>query len=255
MDILHKRNISEFDYKIIDIIKILKFNKYKIDIKGSSSLKSQQYFSDYDFFCQIPDKIGGDEAYNTIINIVRKVGEQFGIYFIELKLQTLNNKKIRWYDADNIDKNKFVKYFNDVDFIKLDIVANIDNRLTEISVIYKFGENITVDYISGLKSDIKELKKEGKYYKVLKRMFNIYKAEGDKDKLVDLTKFFNSEYGQIYKRLSNLDAIKLVADNYDDNTTKKIIKYNLKELGNLSQLEKDRLRMNKVAKSVYSSII
>ena len=105
MDVLHKRNISEFDYKIIDIIKLLKFNKYKIDIKGSSSLKSQQYFSDYDFFCQIPDKISGDEAYNTIINIVRKVGEQFGIYFIELKLQTLNNKKIRWYNADNINKN------------------------------------------------------------------------------------------------------------------------------------------------------
>ena len=71
----------------------------------------------------------------------------------------------------------------------------------------------------------------------------------------DLTKFFNSEYGQIYKRLSNLDAIKLVADNYDDSTTKKIIRYNLKELGDLSQLDKDRLRMNKVAKSYYNSII
>lgn len=254
MDVLHKRNISEFDYKIIDIIKLLKFNKYKIDIKGSSSLKSQQFFSDYDLFCQIPDKISGDEAYNTIINIVRSL-EQFGIYFIELKLQTLNNKKIRWYSADSINKNKFVKYFRDVDFIKLDIVANIDGRLTEISVIYKFGENNTIDYISSLKTDINELKKEHKYYKVLKRMFNIFKAEGDKNKLVDLTKFFNSEYGQIYKRLSNLDAIKLVADNYDDNTTKKIVRYNLKELGNIKLLEQDRLRMNKVAKSYYNSII
>ena len=113
--------VPPLDYKIIDIIKILKFNKYKIDIKGSSSLKSQQYFSDYDFFCQIPDKIGGDEAYNTIINIVRKVGEQFGIYFIELKLQTLNNKKIRWYNADNIDKNNlisFLRTLNDTTFTK-----------------------------------------------------------------------------------------------------------------------------------------
>jgi hypothetical protein len=167
----------------------------------------------------------------------------------------LNNKKIRWYGADNINKNKFVKYFRDVDFIKLDIVADIDGRLTEISVIYKFGERKETDYISSLKSDINELKKEHKYYKVLKRMFNIFKAEGDKNKLVDLTKFFNSEYGVIYKRLSNLDAIKLVADNYDDNTTKKIVRYNLKELGDLNELEKDRLRMNKVAKSYYNSII
>jgi len=255
MNILQKRNISEFDYKIIDIIKLLKFKNYKIQLKGSSSLKSQQNFGDYDFFVNIPSKIKSDDAYNTIMNILENIMKS-GVYIIEIKLQTLHNKKIRWYNADDINKNIFVKYFPDVDFIKLDIVSNINNKLNDISVIYKFGlDKISSnDYISSLKNDINELKKEGRYYKVLKRLFNIYKFEGDTDKLILLTEFFNSDYGRIYKDLSNYEAIEKVANKYDDPLTKKIISYNIKELGDIKQLQKEGNIMNKVAFKIYNTL-
>jgi len=57
MDILEQKQHNLFNDNIKKLMKQLTFLKNPIEIKGSSSLKSQRYFSDYDFLSNIKKKI------------------------------------------------------------------------------------------------------------------------------------------------------------------------------------------------------
>jgi hypothetical protein len=90
----------------------------------------------------------------------------------------------------------------------------------------------TIDVEKKLKEDITLYKKEGDYYKALKREFSMLNmSRSNNDRLILLSKFFNSHFGGLYVIYSNLKAIKLMKDNYDDVRSKKMVKLNLKQLG------------------------
>jgi hypothetical protein len=150
---------------------------------------------------------------------------------VELKFQT-KNKKLRFFPKQPVKQIDVERIWTHIDFIKLDLVVRIENRFTEVSVIYTFESNLprSEEYKKGNEEDIKELKSEGNYYKVLKRQFNIYKAEKDKKKLLKLSKIFNGEMGEEYQLISNLEAIQKVLEYYPDPETIKRVKLNLKEV-------------------------
>ena len=50
-------------------------------------------------------------------------------------------------------------------------------------------------------------------------------------RLLELSKFFNSKFGELYTIYSNLGAIKLMIENYDDARSKKMVKLNLQNIG------------------------
>ena len=54
MDILAKKPGSQYHDDLKKIIKLMTFDKVKLELKGSSSLASQRFFSDYDLFCVMP---------------------------------------------------------------------------------------------------------------------------------------------------------------------------------------------------------
>jgi hypothetical protein len=228
MDILEQKPASD---ELKKIIKFLTFKKNKVELKGSSSLKSQQYYSDYDLFSVVQKE---EDFYDFITNLIEKIeSKEYGdVFFIELKIQLKNGRKIRFFKDQPVDKKVFDKVFDKIDFIKIDLIVRIENKFIEVSCIYSFtNDNPTKeDYIKSLEADIKELKKEKKYYKILKRIFNIKKAEGDKSELVKLTKIFNSELGKEYQLISNLEALQLLLNYYQDEDTIKKIKINLKDL-------------------------
>lgn len=227
MDILEKKFYLP---ELHNINKILQFKNNKIDVKGTSSYKAQKYFSDYDLFSSISGKHKPDDIFDEIQNIFSRIKSDPNLYFIELKVQNKNSKK-KFFNMD-FTKQQFIKSVKDLDYIKIDVIARFGNIFIEVSIIYSFNkeEPNSKSYIDSLKDDIKELLKEGNYYKVLKRYFALYKTMGDKKKLLDLTKYFNSDMGAMYQKTSNLKALKLLLDNYDDeNTIKKVI-INLKDI-------------------------
>jgi len=99
--------------------------------------------------------------------------------------------------------------------------------------------NIEDDLEDKLKIDIKDYKKEGKYYKALKRTFSLFNYRYKMDtnnkilekKVLELSKFFNSEFGNLYVIYSNIEAIQLMMENYDDIRSKKMVELNLKNIG------------------------
>lgn len=261
MDVLETKTEKDISDKVKNIRNILKFNKNKIKLNGSSSLKSQYYFSDYDFSTKF--KSHDRNNYYEFERILTDIDNNNFLYFIELKIQLLNGHKIRCYNINNFTKELYDKYYLDVDFIKIDIVAYVDGRFTEMSCIYDSGKN-KINLINSLKDDIKELSGEGKYYKVLKRLFNLDKMKRvhyDKKKLILLTRFFNSEYGVKYRNISNVEACKLVFNKYKDNLTQYRIKSNLHELGVMNNnrsinhyIKKQSNIINNVAKQMLENV-
>jgi len=236
MDILELK--TNFDDKLRKIILLLKFKNNKISIKGTASFKSQRYFSDYDLFSSIVYEYTPKQIYDEIVRIINNIDTTDDLFFIELKIQNANGKKTKFYNSD-IDEKKFIKKLEPLDFLKIDLIARIDNRFIEISIIYNFttSANDEPSFISSIKEDITTLTKEGKFYKVLKRYFSLYQRNKDKSILLKLSKFFNSEFGALYQHSSNLKAIRLLLENYDDDITKRKVIINLKDINEVPDIQ------------------
>jgi hypothetical protein len=261
MDILEEKGNFDLEDDIKHIMKILKFKNNPIELKGSSNLKSQQYFSDYDLFTQIIYNYAPMEIYSEFKGILRDILDSNDIYFIELKIQQKNNK-FRWFPNDDFELKDFLKKIKNVDFVKIDIVARINNEFIEISSIYNFKskEPTEKEELGQLNKDIIELKKEKKYYKVLKRMFSEYKLSDDSTQMIELSKIFNGELGELYKKISNMEAIELIRKYYDDAKTNKKIEINLNDIGESENNYKTHLKeynakLNKNAKHIYNNLI
>jgi len=233
MEVLEKKPASLYNDELKRIMKLLQYKNNKLELRGSSSFTSQRFYSDYDLSCSLinPNK---DELFVFLEQLVDKINESDDLYFTELKLQTKGDKpkKIRVFPSKELDKAVYDKVFDSLDFIKLDLIARINNRFIEISVIYGLNQSTQSKemYIKSLEDEIKELTKEKKYYKILKRQFNIARANDDKKELLRLSKIFNGEMGEEYSLLSNLEAIQLLLEHYQtDDVYKKVI-VNLKDL-------------------------
>jgi len=247
MDILAPRHTSELHDDVRRIMKALQFGHHKLGLKGSSSYKSQQYFSDYDFFTPVKQHYTAEQAYRCLHTILEQLRQPF-VYVIEIKLQTKHNQKIRWHYNDPFTYPRFAKHFPDVKFVKIDLVARINGRFKEVSSIYDFGEKSNEhEYVASLKKDIDEYAREKKYYKVLKRMFNLYRVEGDTKSLLKLSHFFNSDIGRLYQDTANLEAIKTLETLPLSEMAKKAIKYNKKEIKNFD-IKKNEKVLNTEAK-------
>lgn len=241
MNVLQLKNKNEFDDEIKKIVNMLKFDKTLPMIVGSSSLKSQQYFSDYDLFLKVSVDMSAEQVYKKLESILQNIFSNNDLFFTELKIQLINGKKYKYFYNDKFEFSDFEKKFNDnVDFIKLDFIARIKNIFTEISIIYKFGPAGSINIIQDLKEDIGDLKKARSYYKILKRFFSIFKQSRNEKMLKLLSEFFNSSYGAKYQIISNLEAIEKILSIYTDPDTKKKAKLNLSELklGDVKSIDK-----------------
>jgi len=264
MDISQKRNIPQYLY---NFIKALKYDTNPILLLGTAGLESQQYYGDFDLFTEV-SKESVDKIYNKIMKIVHKMNTFNDAYFIELKIQT-SKSKIKFHTIEEINKVDFEKSYNDLDFIKLDYIIRVNNKFFELSIIYSFNEMFDDDekFFKSISDDIVEQKKEGNYFKSLKRIFSIYNNKRIKDKLentkryIYISKFLNSEYGKLYMDTSNLKAIKLLLEKYDDNDIQKKILLNLKDLNvepDLKKIDgiitKNERKYNNKAKIILSKL-
>lgn len=203
MDILSK----EPTQKLLKYIHALQWGTNAIDIIGSSSLAANRYKTDFDFTSDIK-KSTRSQPYDKIMRILKKATRLPGMYFIELKIQMKDGKKIKYQSMDSIKPEDFDD-LSKIEFIKLDFVAFIERRWHEVSVNYFFDTTAkqSSEYIRELKQEYDELVADKQLYKALKRRFSILKLQGKKAKLVELMKFFNSESGAKYAEAAQLGAI------------------------------------------------
>jgi hypothetical protein len=127
--------------------------------------------------------------------------------------------------------------------IKVDVVANIDNRFTEFSVIYnlyKDGHLITkkpMNIINSLKEDVLYYSHTNPF-KGAKRMFALAKATKNEKKIRHLVPILNSDLGRLYQIIGDLEVLHGLLERPEKPLTE--IRYQLDEMrarmGNLYQL-------------------
>lgn len=250
MNVLQPREKMSWKDEIKKVYRIFQLPELPLQLKGSASLQSQRYFSDYDFFCNAP-MYNEKDFYQLFTDIRDKLNNDPNVYPIETKIEK-GGKKYRYYKNDPITIST-----KNADLLKIDIVVKVENEFTQVSCIYSFSKTpiSKEQYINQLEQEIKDLKREGLYYKALKRKFSIYKIEQDYPKLILLTRYFNSDDGLIYQKISNIEAVLQLKDYYNDPETLKRIVINMKQIGVRIQ-DKDKMykRINTNAKKIFETL-
>lgn len=254
MDILEKKKNYQYSPELKNIMKNLKYKNYKINLKGSASFNILKYPSDYDFYTYIKKKNTLQETINRITSIVNNMEKHTDTYFLTGIIFEDDKNKYRFDSIDNIDYKLFAPVFKNADFMKLDFVTFKQNKFIGLDCIYYFGEKelYSEEIIKTLKDDVKEYEKDKNYYKALKRKFRIYEEKGDYDNIKKLIEIFNSELGEKYEVLKNLETIKTILENDRLNKNKTVLKkinLNLKELNlesikNINNLDSEIKNLN-----------
>jgi len=206
------------DEAIRKFVAVLKLNNSPVVQLGTSSFRTQQYFSDYDLLSPIANRdLTADKICRELQRILKSIIDMDDIWFIELKIQNRDGSKEKFFpqDAANLDCARVGKAIKEIDYIKIDAVIYIRDtgKLTELSIIYAF-QDVPADeiLINTISQDYKHYRSVGNPYKALKRLFSVYRLEGNKDKMVELSSLFNSATGKLYSLSSNLKAVKLLLE-------------------------------------------
>ena len=235
MDITQKRQISEEQRIFVNAVRWDEGTP--IELLGTGSQQAQLYPSDIDLFSAVKNVNVKDvsEMYRHMKDVFNRAEDAGDMFFVEFKLQNVDGSKQKWFDTD-FSESEFVAAATNVDFLKVDYVIFIRrmNLFTELSSIYSFSPMPAVrTLVQKIGVDFAHYFQEGKVYKSLKRMYSIYKLQGNKEKLVRLSTLFNSKTGFKYSLSSNLKAIELLLEHHDDYSIQNLVKANLKNLENV----------------------
>jgi len=206
------------DEAIRKFVAVLKLDNSPVIQLGTSSFKTQQFFSDYDLLSPVSNRnLSAQKICAELKRILKSVADMDDIWFIELKIQNKDGSKEKFFpqDISPLDCDKVDKAVKQLDYIKIDAVIYIrdTNKLTELSIIYAF-QDVPADeiLIKTISEDYKHYWSAGNPYKALKRLFSVYRLEGNKERMVELSSLFNSETGKLYSLSSNLKAVKLILE-------------------------------------------
>jgi hypothetical protein len=95
---------------------------------------------------------------------------------------------------------------------KLDLIAYIDNRFIEFSIIYNFNKP-SINITDSIKEDILKYYNAKNYFKMAKRIFSLAVSYGDKETKDILYQLFNSDLGRIYVLNSDIKTLLYLFDN------------------------------------------
>jgi len=260
------------DDNINHYLNAFQFKEYPVNIKGSSMLAENKYFGDYDLYSYIGNfhhytthitkAHTVDELYQEFTNILNNLGTIKDSFFVEFKVGNAEGEHEIIHHLEKFTKQKFkslLEKFKPLDFIQIEYINYIGDRFITMTSDYFFHTKPTyTKTIKDLKTAIESLLEKGNYYKVLKRLFNMFQTKAEHNKKFEkhnvkyLVDFFNSKIGQMVVVEANLKAILKVRELYVKNPrVLELSKLNLKKLGykqndNLNTIRKNINLLNTI---------
>lgn len=113
-------------------------------------------------------------------------------------------------ELSNGRREYFVDALKDKAIIKLDIAYYVYDQFIEFSNIYQIyygNKTFFPEIVDTLKDEMKELLREGKYFKYIKRLFSVARINRNEKLLEKLVKLLNSNFGLVYKVASQLNTM------------------------------------------------
>jgi len=272
-----ERDINDFNNKLLNKFNLMSINGYTRVI-GSSNLKKIRYNSDYDLSTNLE---GDEDLTNLILKRFQKIfilgKKDKNMFITDFKCGEDNKgEPIRWEYKDMMNSYKvidgkkylFTNCLLQKSTIKIDIIFLINNKFVETSDNYyfKFGkktnfEEITKESIKeSIENEYKELIKEKRFYKALKREFSLlFLEKRDLKRLNTLVDYFNSDIGILNQVSSDLSILILLLTGQNFRNPKlKDIKNNIQIIKQnasyASEFELSKL-LNKASKSSKEDLI
>lgn len=233
---------KEFHNKIIKINKLMSLES-KVNVVGSSKIKRNLYYSDYDSFETVKGK-NVNTIYNHFKSLFEIINDSENTVISDFKLGSLKGEPLRWTYEHIKNRNNNGVSFEDAlrqkEMIKLDIITLLNGRFIEISEVYNIYLDGSSNYneskesiIESITTEMNEHFRDGNYMKVLKRFYSLKKLEDEnknKYMLNNLVDYFNSPIGLLYRCKSDLETMLIVIDSY---------KFDLEEIRNSLQYLKE----------------
>jgi len=235
---------NNYPEEIKDVFNILTING-KYQVIGSGSLDKIEYNSDYDLQEFINDKSNKnvlDKIYNYFKKKFIYCKKNKNYFITDFKCGIgQDGEPLRWEYKDILkgikDDITFQEALKQKSTIKIDMIVLIDNIFTEFSENYYFKFGSTTNYYNedielGIERSLNEYLYMKNYWKVLKRLFSLMlrNKTKNKNKLIKLIDFFNSNVGLINKCKNEFDILLIILEqkfrkpNIDD------ILYNIKKI-------------------------
>jgi len=183
--------------------------------------------------------------YSTIKRMIKKnpTKAQWNIMLKNLRIHIIRMTPkdiLKGYKMMNTQKVYLKDSLKGDGLFKLDVVAYINTRFNEFSIIYDLRDNnkhrinnFKVNVNEDLKANIQQLEDNGKFFKMLKRILSLMRIklgkktnEKDKDLIKSemeyITNVLNGELGIINSVINDIDIIEQILDNEAVTPTDKI---------------------------------
>jgi len=245
-----KRQESKYiDKQLTDVFYVLELHSSHNLLIGSQRIRNLLYSNDFDLnsSVDITDSIAVlNSIYNEFLQMFVTAKENPRYYIIDFKCGIHNGDPIRWTYSEMIQG--YIKLGNitysfqecllmDENLIKLDICYLYNNIFTDVNCVYnlhilkqkddlkKSKIQIKSEVVKKFRKEIKELEKNGQYFKAIKRHFNLALLNKKFD--VKIIGILNSDYGMMYKFISFLNLVVEVIDQSFKPVSTKLVKINL----------------------------
>jgi hypothetical protein len=202
---------NNYNIEAARILEALSLTKTKtLRVIGSSAVRPVLFAGDIDsneIISGSTKKIA--KGFQTVIKKLKKIP---GVVIGDIKLGgTMENPK-RW-KANEIERGDgLVEAVEEPGLRKIDVIAPIAGRYTEITTVYQFKhELIGRDFAKELMEDLKEQLREKNYWKALKRWFSVLRLRKDK-KAYDLLPIFNGDLGILYSVIADIKVLEYLLD-------------------------------------------
>lgn len=264
---IKKQETKYINSNIVNVFHFLELKESHTFLIGSSNIRNILYNNDYDLNENInttSTKAILTHVYDEFLSMFKTAYENPDYYIIDFKCGMHGDEPIRWSYDDmkkgyvSID-NRSISFeeclLHDNNKIKMDLCYVLNGLFTDINCLYLFHivakkndlkkekKTINTEMIKTLQEEIKELQKEGLYYKMLKRSFSLSMLKGKVNK--DILKIINSDYGMFYKFISMLTFVVEVLDQTFKPIDISLVKSNLeyiKQFGsNITEFDIDNI--------------
>jgi hypothetical protein len=129
---------------------------------------------------------------------------------------------------------------------KLDVIGLVEkNRFTDFSMIYEFVNKgkvlnpVPINVSESLEEAVIVNKRQGNYFKALKRMYSLAKWKHNIKEIAKLTPILNSDLGRLYHIISDIDTLIRLLSDYS--VSMDVVRYEIDQfksrLSNIYQLE------------------
>lgn len=224
-----ERKIEDYNNALRDVLNLMSITR-KYKVIGSANLRTSEFIQDYDIDSMFKTKGNEEKILDSLTAKFRRIFSDAyknpALFITDFKCgydpsypEDDDRFKLRWDKQDIKNGYKIIgngqkKFFQECILektkMKLDMIYLLNGEFIEMSEMYRLNINGRKNYDDSniekeLKQEIEKYKKEGNYFKVLKRKFSLAKWKGIiKKNYIDI---FNGQPGLLNNLINQLKII------------------------------------------------